>query len=290
MVRFPRTDLPAQSAESPWDLRPADASGVPRCDAHDALFQFVGRKAPSHPGPWFLVAALLHLSIVTGLVLVSIFWPEPFDEPAVDPIQVLIYDPPPPPPPPLPVGSAQGGRPVPQKRPEPAPVPTPAPVLPSETALVAPVERAPVGEGAGLVADAFGSPNGSPAGVPEGMEEGVEGGVVGGIPGGVVGGVIGGTGKGPVPVRSVDRPPRLLRQVRPVYPSEAFIKRVEGTVVLELVVDEQGHVARTRTLQSVPLLDEAAVDAVRQWVFAPAEKGGRAVAVIVMAPVTFRIF
>jgi outer membrane biosynthesis protein TonB len=38
------------------------------------------------------------------------------------------------------------------------------------------------------------------------------------------------------------------------------------------------------------LLDEAAVDAVRQWVFAPAEKGGRPVAVIVMAPVNFRIF
>ena len=77
------------------------------------------------------------------------------------------------------------------------------------------------------------------------MEEGVPGGVVGGIPGGVLGGVIGGTGTGPVPlpVRDVDRPPRLLQQVRPTYPSEAFVKKVEGTVVIEIVIDERGRVS-----------------------------------------------
>jgi protein TonB len=122
------------------------------------------------------------------------------------------------------------------------------------------------------------------------MEEGVEGGVVGGVPGGVLGGVIGGTGKGPVPVRNADRPPRVLRQVKPVYPSEAFVKRIEGTVVVELLIDDRGRVARTRIVQSVPLLDTAAVEAVLQWVFAPAEKGGLPVPVIVMAPVSFRIF
>jgi protein TonB len=155
---------------------------------------------------------------------------------------------------------------------------------------VAPVEKPPLDEGAGLTVEALGSPHGSESGVPEGMEEGVEGGVVGGVPGGVLGGVIGGTGTGPVPVRDVDRPPRLLRQVKPVYPSEAFVKKIEGTVVLEIVIDERGRVARTRIVQSVRLLDAAAVEAVRQWVFAPAEKGGRPVAAIAMAPVSFRIF
>ncbi len=144
----------------------------------------------------------------------------------------------------------------------------------------------------GLTVEAPGSPLGSESGVPEGMEEGVPGGVVGGIPGGVVGGVIGGTGTGPVPVpvRDVDRPPRLLQQVRPIYPSEAFVTKVEGTVVIEILIDERGRVVRTRIVRSVALLDAAAVAAVRQWVFAPALKHGRPVATLAMAPVTFRIF
>jgi protein TonB len=123
------------------------------------------------------------------------------------------------------------------------------------------------------------------------MEGGVVGGVVGGVPGGVLGGVIGGTGTGlPVPVRDVDRPPRLLRQVKPVYPSEAFVKKVEGTVLVEIVIDDQGRVARTRILQSIPLLDAAALECVRQWVFAPALVRSRPVATLALAPVTFRIY
>jgi TonB family protein len=78
--------------------------------------------------------------------------------------------------------------------------------------------------------------------------------------------------------------------VRPLYPQDAFVKKVEGTVVLEIVIDERGHVARTRILRSIPLLDAAAVAAVRQWVFAPAQQQGRAVASLAVAPVTFRIF
>jgi protein TonB len=81
-----------------------------------------------------------------------------------------------------------------------------------------------------------------------------------------------------------------LRQVRPDYPSEAFVKKVEGTVVLEIVIDERGRVARTRVVQSVPLLDAAAIAAVRQWIFAPAEKRGRPVAAFAIAPVSFRIY
>jgi TonB family protein len=78
--------------------------------------------------------------------------------------------------------------------------------------------------------------------------------------------------------------------VRPLYPQDAFVKKVEGTVVLEIVIDERGRVVRTRILRSIPLLDAAAVTAVRQWVFAPAQKQGRAVASLAVAPVTFRIF
>ncbi len=172
-----------------------------------------------------------------------------------------------------------------------APTPVPTPGGLEAPVLRAAVQQAPsVDEGVGLTVEAPGSPNGSESGVPEGMEEGVEGGVVGGVPGGVVGGVIGGTGTGPVPLRDVDRPPRLLRQVRPIYPHDAFVKKIEGTVVIEIVIDERGQVVRTRVVRSVPLLDAAAVDAVRQWIFAPAEKRGRPVATIAVTPVSFRIF
>jgi protein TonB len=122
------------------------------------------------------------------------------------------------------------------------------------------------------------------------MEGGVEGGMVGGVPGGVIGGVIGGTGTGPVPVLDYDRPPRALRTTKPVYPPDAFVKKVEGTVLLEILIDDSGRVARVRIVQSMPLLDRAAVEAVRTWIFEPAYKKGRPVASLASAPVTFRIY
>ena len=133
-----------------------------------------------------------------------------------------------------------------------------------------------------------GSPNGSDIGVPEGMAEGVEGGVVGGVPGGVLGGVIGGTGDGVV--MDYDQGPKPIRITQPKYPPEAFVKKIEGTVEVEIVIDSTGHVSQARVLRSIPALDRAALDTVKQWVFSPAIKGGRPVATIANAPVTFRIF
>jgi protein TonB len=120
------------------------------------------------------------------------------------------------------------------------------------------------------------------------MEEGVEGGQVGGIPGGVLGGVIGGTGTGPV--LDYDAPPRPIKITRPQYPQEAFIKKIEGTVIVEILIDATGRVVRARVIQSVPLLDAAAIKTVYQWVFQPAVKRGQPVATIAHAPVAFRIY
>jgi protein TonB len=115
--------------------------------------------------------------------------------------------------------------------------------------------------------------------------------MVGGVPGGVVDGAIGGEGTGPVvPVLDYDQGPRLLRQARPDYPHEAFTKKIEGVVVVEILIDDTGHVARMRILQSVPLLDAAALDAVRQWLFRPAVRQGRPVATIAVVPVRFTIY
>jgi protein TonB len=121
------------------------------------------------------------------------------------------------------------------------------------------------------------------------VETGVSGGVAGGVPGGVLGGVVGGTGDIPAPVMDYDRPPRLLRQTKPEYPQDAFVRKIEGVVVVEILIDATGRVARVRVVRSVPLLDAAALAAVRQWVFEPAIKKGRPVATVAVAPVSFRI-
>lgn len=202
-----------------------------------------------------------------------------------DPIRVLVYDPPPPPPPPLPRGPGLTRR-MPARPAEPVVArPTPAFV-----ALLEQDRPEPAPASAEAISDAGGSPTGSDQGVPEGMEGGQVGGVVGGVPGGVLGGVIGGTGDIPVPVAHPDRAPRLLRMIRPEYPQDAFVKKVEGVVHVEILIDASGRVVRARVTRSVPLLDAAAVAAVRQWVFAPAVQGGRPVATVALAPVTFTLY
>lgn len=93
----------------------------------------------------------------------------------------------------------------------------------------------------------------------------------------------------PVPA-DADVPPRALELTKPNYPRKAFDRRIEGVVLLEILIDERGRVARARVLESVPELNEAAVKAVKKWRFAPATKDGRPVATIAHAPVTFCIF
>ncbi len=87
-----------------------------------------------------------------------------------------------------------------------------------------------------------------------------------------------------------DQAPRPIHLTRPRYPEDAFERKIEGTVVLEIAIDEQGRVSKARTVVSIPALDKAALDCVKGWTFTPATKDGRPVATTVRAPVTFRIF
>jgi protein TonB len=84
-------------------------------------------------------------------------------------------------------------------------------------------------------------------------------------------------------------PPRKLRHVAPLYPELARRARVEGTVTLECVIDPQGRVAQARVLSGSPLLDAAALDAVRQWLYTPTRLGGVPVAVILTVTVRFEL-
>ncbi len=97
---------------------------------------------------------------------------------------------------------------------------------------------------------------------------------------------------GKTPVRS-DTPglqmPIVTRKVDPQHPLVAMEARVSGTVVLEALVDERGNVADARVARSIPLLDQAALDAVKQWQFKPAMLKGEAVPVIVQIEMTFTL-
>ena len=129
-----------------------------------------------------------------------------------------------------------------------------------------------------------------------GVEGGLAGGVEGGVPGGVVGGIVGGLPDappppptGPVRVGLDVKEPRKVKGLPPVYPALAAQGGIEGTVVLECVVDPRGRVVDVKVVRGLPLLDEAATDAVRQWVYTPTLINGVPTPVIMTVKVTFRL-
>jgi len=92
------------------------------------------------------------------------------------------------------------------------------------------------------------------------------------------------------PVRlSAYEMPRKLHDVAPRYPELAQRANVEGIVIIEAVIAVDGTVRDARVLRSQPLLDHAALDAVKQWRYAPTRLGGVAVPVIVTVTVRFRL-
>ncbi len=83
--------------------------------------------------------------------------------------------------------------------------------------------------------------------------------------------------------------PELKKRVDPVYPEDARLARVEGKVIAQLVIDEEGNVASVKILRSHPQLDDAAIAAVRQWKYKPARLDGRPVKVYFTAILTFKL-
>ena len=76
-------------------------------------------------------------------------------------------------------------------------------------------------------------------------------------------------GEFPIRVGSNIAPPAKIRDGKPVYPAEALASKVSGLVIIQATIDGEGKVRGTRVLKSIPMLDAAAVEAVRQWEFTP---------------------
>lgn len=156
---------------------------------------------------------------------------------------------------------------------------------------------------------------GGPAPVSGGLSQGIAGGVAGGVrggvgqgvgigagggvAGGVAGGVTGGeqkaqwaelgNGERALRIGGPIKPPEKTYDVKPVYPKDAQDARVQGVVIIETMIGPDGKVKDAKIQRSVPLLDEAALEAVRQWEFTPTLLNGQAVAVIMTVTVNFRL-
>jgi TonB family protein len=96
-------------------------------------------------------------------------------------------------------------------------------------------------------------------------------------------------GAAPVRVGGNVPPPIKIKDVKPVYPAEAQQARVSGVVILEATIGEDGKVRDAVVKRSIPLLDQAALNAVRQWEYAPTIVNGTAVPVIMTVTVNFTI-
>jgi periplasmic protein TonB len=246
----------------------------------------------------------IHVTVLTAVILVPILLSgRDLPEPALGAVSAFFVEPapPPPPPPPPPPAAAKPKEVTPPKVVQ----PTPAPV--EEPKFTAPVET-PKEEPKTQAMD-FGVENG----VDEGVTGGVQGGTVGGVEGGTVGGVQGGTlggtpggGQGgigdapappappapptaPVRVGGKISEPKKTHNVAPAYPEMAKRARVQGTVILEATISPQGKVTDVKVLRGIPMLDEAALSAVRQWTYTPTMLNGVPVPVIMSVTVNFKL-
>ncbi len=191
--------------------------------------------------------------------------------------------------PPPPPAAAARAEPAP-KPPRPADTPTGPLVAPEETPREIALEAAPVlGPRGGAVG----------AGVEGGLEGGIEGGVVGGVPGGMTGGIASNVPppppppptaapQAPVRIGGEIKPPALRHRVEPRYPDIAAASHLTGLVILEAVVGTDGCVESVKVVRSRhPLLDRAAVEALKQWEYSPLVLDGTPMKFVLTVTFTF---
>lgn len=85
------------------------------------------------------------------------------------------------------------------------------------------------------------------------------------------------------------KPPKLIKEVKVVYPEEARKAGVEGVVILSVTTDIYGRVQAIKVLKSIPLLDQTAIDAVKQWVYEPMLINGKPQPVVFTVTIRFTL-
>ena len=95
--------------------------------------------------------------------------------------------------------------------------------------------------------------------------------------------------RAPVRVGGTIKPPSRTKNVNPTYPPIAQSARVQGVVIIEATIGANGKVTDAKVLRSIPLLDAAALDAVKQWEYTPTTLNGQPVPVIMTVTVNFTL-
>jgi periplasmic protein TonB len=238
---------------------------------------FTGRPRQARPAAPVIISIVGHI-VMVGLVVVVPLLYATDNLPKVPAMMAFVASmpaaaPPPPPPPPAPPRAAE---------PEAQPKQLPA------NAFAAPVE-APSEIRPELPGISAAS-----------AEGGVEGGVVGGVAGGIVGGLVAApppppppppppAPKQPVRIGGNIQAPALVKRVEPTYPDIALVAKVTGLVILEATVGADGSVESVRVLRSVKFLDQAAVDAVKQWRYSPLVLNGVATPFVLSVTLNFSV-
>ena len=153
----------------------------------------------------------------------------------------------------------------------------------------APEIKAPVVAQAPDVANALGALEGLDN-VAANAGAGTGGGIGEGEGSGLGPGTGGGFGGGAYRMGSGITPPALLKQVRPSYTDDALAKKVQGEVILEVVILAEGKIGTVRILRGLSAgLNQKAIECVRQWLFVPGKFKGQPVDVIAEIEVNFSI-
>ncbi len=220
------------------------------------------------------IAALAHAALAALLVVIPLM--RTGDLPAVELTGVFVAPalPAPPPPPP----ASKGRRSAPGNR-----IKRPAPVGGGGAmTLVAPVEIPK-----SITEEALDG-GGEDLGIPGGADYGAGN----GVPWNAMGiELFRPMGEEAGPVRPIGevKMPRLIKRVEPEYPELARLSRNEGIVILEATTDIFGRVVDVRVLKSLPLIDEAAIAAVRQWIYEPMIVNGRPRGLVVTVTLRFEL-
>jgi periplasmic protein TonB len=244
----------------------------------EAMLESPCEYKPRNPLEW-IVSLIVHGLVIAALIIAPLYFTQSLDLKAFQSTWLVTPAPPPPAPPPAPammtrtvksvVRLMQGGKMM---------APT---VIPKQVAII---KEAPL--------------------PPDTDVDGVVGGVPGGIPGGqmggVLGGIIGGTGLSgtviaapPPVVKRVVRiggnlkPPKQIYSEAPQYPVLAKQAQIQGTVIIDAVIDEQGNVVQARVVGGPALLISAALQTVLKWKYEPSYLNGQPISVEMHVEVRF---
>ena len=295
----------------------------------DLQYNLIESKKQRQTGGWqaSITSLILHGIFIASIIFLGATASHKVD--AEDKIRAFVAQgaaPPPPPPPPPPAASSSAPKATPhieQPKPIPHDVLIPPREIPKEIPKVeipTTTKTADVKPSDELPAQTGGVPGGVAGGVVGGEVGGVLGGTVGGVKGGEIGGVlggkVGGTGtgtegegtggkeapvvekppepppapEGPMRVGGDVKAPVVTNRVEPKYTETARKANVTGVVVVEAIIDKNGHVDQVRVVKGLPMgLSEEAERAVRQWHFRPGTLNGEPVDVIFSLTVNFKL-